>query len=104
MRSLSAWSVVSLIMLVLAIACVGMAFWVMLNTPTTGPAEGAAALFALLACCVAALAFAVLGVISGLVGVLRSRSYCGLSSACLALNAVLCMSVCAGVLRVYFWR
>jgi hypothetical protein len=88
LRSLSACSVISLVLFALAIIVLLLAF-VFVPRRAVGPADGAALAFLLFVSLTAEFACTVLGVITGWVGIRRSRDYPELPWAGLALNSAL---------------
>jgi hypothetical protein len=85
LKSLSAWSIISLVLFALAIAVLLVAF-LLVPHHAVGPADAAALMFLGFVCVAAELACTVLGMITGLVGVRRSRGYPEWPWAGLALN------------------
>lgn len=85
-RSLSAWSVVALVLFALAVLAPVPLVVIWPQMSGWGPAEGAALAFLLFVCVGGALACAVLGVLTGWVGIRRSRGYAELPWAGPALN------------------
>ena len=98
--SLSAWSIICLIMLALGIPLLGIALMARSRAygPSAGPAEGAAVLFLLVVSYSGAGACALLGALCGLVGVRRAHSSVGLARTSLVLNAVIGVIVIALVI------
>jgi VIT1/CCC1 family predicted Fe2+/Mn2+ transporter len=85
---LSVWSVISLVFFALAVAVPLLAF-VLVPHRAVGPADAAGLTFVLFVSLAAEFACAVLGFITGWVGVRRSRGYPAWSRAGLALNCSL---------------
>jgi hypothetical protein len=87
-RSLSAWSVISLVLFGVAILVPLLAL-VFLPHHAVGPADAAALTFLWFVCLAAEFGCMVFGVITGWVGVRRSRGYAEWPWASLALNSAL---------------
>jgi hypothetical protein len=87
-RSLSAWSIISLVLFALAIL-VMLAALVFMPHRATGPADAAALTLLLFVCLAGEFGCTVLGVITGWIGVRRSRGYPEWPWAGLALNSAL---------------
>jgi hypothetical protein len=88
--SFSVWSIVALILFGLAILAITFAVYVALHSPGTGPAEGAATLFLVATCCIAAWCFTLLGAVFGWIGVRRSSGAPRVALAIAAINCTLC--------------
>jgi hypothetical protein len=88
-RTLSAFSVISLIFFALALCPPLFLTVFMLNYSATGPAEGAAYAFLLFICLGMLFVCTLLGVLTGWIGARRSRDYPELPWAGLALNSAL---------------
>jgi hypothetical protein len=87
--SLSVWSVISLVLLALALCAPALLLVLLPHHPADDPALGAEIALLVFVCLGALFGCTVLGVITGWVGVRRSRGYPELPWAGLALNSAL---------------
>jgi hypothetical protein len=91
LHAFSKYSIASLALSGLAIALTLVGVWFGKHSPGSGPAEGAAALFVVATCLIAAWFCTLLGAIFGWVGARRSSSAKGFARAIAAVNTTVCV-------------